>query len=188
MMIHCSFDAVDEFIPRVPKSRCNGEDNTIKRICVAPTIAQALNSIPQAGLVVENMQALRLPVIFHCYYLKADRIMSNEEVQKYVPDAKFSGEFWVMEKPKIVTRLDYEITDCKIWHSRDINGNEIVYIVSPVIKQVKKQSNVENFFKAFPNSHKEEIVRKIFKKHGFRTVMLNFDDEIIGKIKGSEVV
>lgn len=79
-MVHVSFDLVDEFIPRVPKQRCEGENNTIKRICVAPSIIEALNAIPQAGLVVRNMKSLGLPVIIHCYYLKADKVMSNDEV------------------------------------------------------------------------------------------------------------
>ena len=40
-MVHCSFDLVDHFEPRVPKNRIEGkksEDGTIARICVASDI------------------------------------------------------------------------------------------------------------------------------------------------------
>ena len=53
--IHVSFDIVDEFTPRVPRQRCPGEDETVPRICVAEDILNAVNAVPQAGLVMENM-------------------------------------------------------------------------------------------------------------------------------------
>lgn len=50
--IHISFDIVDEFTPRVPRQRCPGEDETVPRICVAEDILNAVNAVPQAGLVM----------------------------------------------------------------------------------------------------------------------------------------
>lgn len=49
--VHVSFDIVEKFIPRVPRQRCQGEDMSIPRICVADTILDAINAIPQAGIV-----------------------------------------------------------------------------------------------------------------------------------------
>lgn len=184
-MVHVSFDLVDEFIPKVPKQRCKGENDTIKRICVAPSIIEALNAIPQAGLVVRNMKSLGLPVIIHCYYLKADKVMSNDEVQKYVPDAEFTGEMWILEKPKAVNRVDYEITDCIVKQGVDVFGNEMFEVRFPEIKRVKYQSNIDDFFKVFSYSpSKERKLREIFEKQGYRKVMANFDDEIIERAKG----
>lgn len=96
--IHVSFDIVDEFIPRVPRQRCPGEDETVPRICVAEDILNAVNAVPQAGLVMENMRSLGLPVVIHAYYLTGEG-MGKEEVQNYVPDAKLTGEFWLTENP-----------------------------------------------------------------------------------------
>ena len=70
--IHVSFDIVDEFIPRVPRQRCPGEDETVPRICVAEDILNAVNAVPQAGLVMENMKSLGLPVVIHAYYLTGE--------------------------------------------------------------------------------------------------------------------
>lgn len=183
-MVHVSFDLVDEFIPRVPKQRCEGENDTIKRICVAPSIIEALNAIPQAGLVVRNMKSLGLPVIIHCYYLKADKVMSNDEVQQYVPDAEFTGEMWILEKPKAINRVDYEITDCIVKQGVDAFGNEQFEVQLPEIKRVKHQSNIDNFFKVFSRSPNEREMREIFEKQSYRKVIANFDDEIIEKAKG----
>lgn len=183
-MVHVSFDLVDEFIPRVPKQRCDGENDTIKRICVASSIIEALNAIPQAGLVVRNMKSLGLPVIIHCYYLKADKVMSNDEVQKYVPDAEFTGETWILEKPKAVNRVDYEIADCIVKQGVDAFGNEQFEVRLPEIKQVKYQSNIDNFFKVFSQNPNERKMREIFERQSYRKVLANFDDEIIEKAKG----
>ena len=183
-MIHVSFDLVDEFIPRVPKHRCEGENNTIKRICVAPSIIEALNAIPQAGLVVRNMKSLGLPVIIHCYYLKADKVMSNDEVQKYVPDAEFTREMWILEKPKAVNRIDYEITDCIVKQGVDVFGNEQFEVRLPEIERIKHQSNIDNFFKVFCHNPNERKMRGIFEKQSYRKVLATFDDEIIEKAKG----
>lgn len=183
-MIHVSFDLVDEFIPRVPKHRCEGENNTIKRICVAPSIIEALNAIPQAGLVVRNMKSLGLPVIIHCYYLKADKVMRNDEVQKYVPDAEFTREMWILEKPKAVNRIDYEITDCIVKQGVDVFGNEQFEVRLPEIERIKHQSNIDNFFKVFCHNPNERKMRGIFEKQSYRKVLATFDDEIIEKAKG----
>lgn len=183
-MVHVSFDLVDEFIPRVPKQRCEGENDTIKRICVAPSIIEALNAIPQAGLVVRNMKSLGLPVIIHCYYLKSDKVMSNDEIQKYVPDAEFTGEMWILEKPKAVNRVDYEITDCIVKQGVDVFENKMFEVRFPEIKRVKHQSNIDIFFKVFSHSPNERKMREIFEKQSYRKIIANFDDEIIERVKG----
>ena len=58
MIYHVSFDRVTEFIPKIQKNICPGEDATIPRICAVPTIEQALNAVPQAGFVISYMREL----------------------------------------------------------------------------------------------------------------------------------
>ena len=56
-MVHCSFDLVDHFEPRVPKNRIEGkksEDGTIARICVASDIRNAINAIDAADGNADN--------------------------------------------------------------------------------------------------------------------------------------
>lgn len=84
-MVHCSFDTVTEFNPRVPKQRVEGmftEDDKIKRICVAPTVQQALRGIPQSGMVMETMKKLKLPIIVHAYSIN-DRNATDDTISSF---------------------------------------------------------------------------------------------------------
>lgn len=78
-LLHASFDEVEKFTPRIPKQRCPNEDDTIARICVAPTIRDTLAAIPQSGEVIHYMKILNLPVIIHAYYIKCDSVLMPEE-------------------------------------------------------------------------------------------------------------
>lgn len=180
--IHISFDIVDEFTPRVPLQRCPGEDETIPRICVAEEILNAVNAVPQAGLVMENMKNLGLPVIIHAYYLTGEG-MGQEEVQNYVPDAKLTGELWLTEKPQEVRRVDYEIVDFATKTIKDPFGHDLTAVVINSFNECEYQDNVENFLHSmngFGNVSKErmERTRKIFKENSFRTVISNIGDLI----------
>lgn len=177
--IHVSFDIVDEFIPRVPRQRCPGEDKTIPRICVAEDILNAVNAVPQAGLVMENMKSLGLPVVIHAYYLTGEG-MGKEDVQKYVPDAKLTGEFWLTEKPESIRRVDYEIVDFTTETVRDPFGHDLTIVVIISFNKCEYQDNVENFLRSFENASEErmERARKIFRENSFRTVMSNIGDAI----------
>lgn len=177
--IHVSFDIVDEFIPRVPRQRCPGEDGTIPRICVTEDILNAVNAVPQAGLVMENMKNLGLPVIIHAYYLTG-KGMEKEEVQKYVPDAKMTGEFWLTEKPESVRRVDYEIVDFTTETVKDPFGHDLTAVVTISFSECEYQDNVENFLHSFEDASKDrmERSRRIFEENSFRTVMSNIGDAI----------
>lgn len=85
--VHVSFDIVTEFVPRVPRQRCPGENSSIPRICAADNLYNAINAIPQAGLVLNYMKNLELPLIIHAYYLKGNG-MKNEDVQKICTGCK----------------------------------------------------------------------------------------------------
>lgn len=71
-MVHVSFDLVDNFVPRLPKQIATNEDRTVKRICVAPSLRNALMAIPKARQVVHTLKRIGLPVILHAYYLNSD--------------------------------------------------------------------------------------------------------------------
>lgn len=180
--IHISFDIVDEFTPRVPRQRCPGEDETVPRICVAEDILNAVNAVPQAGLVMENMKNLGLPVIIHAYYLTGEG-MGKEEVQNYVPDAKLTGEFWLTEKPREVRRVDYEIVDFTTETVKDPFGHDLTAVVIISFNKCEYQDNVENFLHSMNgcgdvSKERMERARKIFREYSFRTVISNIGDLI----------
>lgn len=131
-LIHCSFDEVYDFEPRVPKSRSSYEDDQIKRICVAPTIRQCIDAMPRAGNIMRFMREVGMPVVIHAYYLEADRV--EYDTREYVPDADATGEMWILEKPTDWKRIDYELTCFSLKDGKDRNGADItwVYGVWPV--------------------------------------------------------
>jgi hypothetical protein len=139
-LIHCSFDEVYHFEPRVPASRNELEDDQIKRICVAPTIRQCLDAIPKAGNIVRFMRTVGMPVVIHAYYLEADRV--EYDTKDYVPDADTTGEMWVLEKPKDWKRIDYELTDFCLRDGKDPQGNDITWIYGVWPRRTKYTDNL----------------------------------------------
>lgn len=177
-MVHCSFDTVTEFIPRIPKQRVEGmftEDDKIKRICVAPTVQQTLQGIPQSGIVMETMKELKLPIIVHAYYLKGGFFYNLTEEQ--VPDVSVTGEHWLLQNPDSVYRRDYEVTDFLTRRLKDMNGKEEPFLIGAQIKLVKYQENGLNFAKKFQLN--EDIVSSV----AFRSLIVNCGDELIEILK-----
>lgn len=90
--IHCSFDTVEEFVPRIPKTVTIDENISIPRICCGTDVLSCIRATPMNGQVIHNMMALGLPVVVCVYYLGPSAYMENSEVSKYVPDALSTGE------------------------------------------------------------------------------------------------
>lgn len=182
-MVHVSFDLVKEFVPRVPQQRCPNENDTIERICVAPDVLSAMQSIPQCGEVMYFMRELGLPIIIHAYYMKSDNIIENSDVQKYVPDAEATREMWILDKPKSVYRVDYEITDFLAPMRKDMYGTEQHFVFLADKKRCKYQSNIDNFFDVYEFGSKESKLKELFEQSTYRTVLSNLGEEMIERLK-----
>ena len=171
--VHVSFDIVDHFTPRIPKQRCPEEDAIISRICVAENLTMAINALPQAGDVICAMKDLKLPIIIHAYYIKGEG-MNNEEVRKYVPDAEFSGEYWITSVPLSVLRIDYEIAGFETKVIQDRFGHDLIVLWGIQTKRCKFQDNIKNFLKMYGrNGEGNERQKKIFADNTYRTVLSN---------------
>ena len=125
-LIHCSFDEVYSFEPRVPEHRNALEDDQIKRICVAPTVKDCLRAMPSAGKVIRFMKILGMPAVVHAYYLEADRV--EYDVTDYVLDADYTHEMWVLERPKDWKRIDWLIDEIYLSDSKNTDGNDCIHI------------------------------------------------------------
>lgn len=109
-LIHCSFETVEDFYPRIPLQRCPGEDDSIPRICVADSVNNALNAMPQAAEVLDTMERIRVPLILHVYYLESSNVMNSVMVQKYVPDALATHEKRILSRPDSIVHRVIKIT------------------------------------------------------------------------------
>lgn len=183
-MVHVSFDLVDRFVPRVPVQRSPGEDAETPRICVAPDLISALQAIPQAGETLLNMQRCKLPLIIHAYYLESCNVLSSEEIKTKVGDAEATGEMWIMEEPKNVRRIDYEITDFFSAVKKDCFGTTGRFVVCISTKRVKYQSNWENLANSVSDNpaNAKWFLTNRPKDITFRTFASNLDEEMIKRI------
>lgn len=154
-LIHCSFDEVLSFEPRVPKSRAKLEDGKIKRICVAPTIRQCLTAMPKAGESIRWIQSIGMPVVIHAYYLEADRV--EYDTREYVPDAERTSEFWVLEKPKDWKRIDYEITSCSLVDTKDFYGEPAVDVRNVRVRRTAYTDNLREMTESSGVSYEEFV-------------------------------
>lgn len=174
-LIHCSFDLVDEFVPRVPKSRAvyagkEYEDSTTPRICAAPSILHCLRAMPRAGEVIRWMHAVGMKPVIHAYYLQSDNIKICTSSD--VPDADITHEIWVLEKPQKIVRRDYEIVSYNSRNDKDMLGRSFVWIESLVLKRAPNTDNMRNltegigldydkFIKRFPSVQFREFATNI---------------------------
>ena len=180
-LIHVSFDEVEQFIPRIPEQICPGEDNTIPRICAAPSVIKALQAIPQAGEVIYYMQRIGAPVIIHAYYLESQSVLTPDQIADKVPDALATGETWITEIPESVRRFDYEIVNPFIIKKKDGNGIVERFLVGyDFLKRVDYQDNWRNLARKMGRGKRAE---DYFMSHKpdltYRCFMSNLDDDLL---------
>ena len=180
-LIHCSFDLVDEFIPRVPDSRVTWkgkeyEDAETPRICVAPTVLDCLRGMPKAGEIIRWMKAVGMDVVIHAYYLTADKvkICTTDDVI----DADRTHEMWVLEKPSNVVRRDYLIAGCYMIDQTDQFGKPCIWIAGCNIVRVPNKDNLQDFIEGIGLEY-GEFMRK-FSFLTFRGLAMNvgFTEEL----------
>ncbi|WP_373124781.1 hypothetical protein [Blautia producta] len=126
--VHCSFEPVNKFWPRIPEQRCPEENDTIPRICAAKTICGALRAIPQAGEVINRMQELEVPIYIHAYFFECSDIMETEDVERYVPDAADTGEVWLLKVPDSIRHELLSLNEVSIFDTDDIFGKGMCVI------------------------------------------------------------
>lgn len=102
---------------RAPKHRISGEDNALPRICVSGSLDGCLTGIGPHNVYLPFLQdsfdregiqrgvlpeKIRLPFVLHTYRIRLgdilfDRFWRTKKVEKYVPDARISGECWIIK-------------------------------------------------------------------------------------------
>ena len=124
--IHVSFDPVSDFEPRIPSNRAKDEDAIKKRICcilskgsLQDDVIYALNASPCAGEVLQRIVSHGFDPVLHVYEFQSTKYMFPWEVQEYVPDAIYSGECWLLEKPKSFIHKCYNVSSFKTESVKD---------------------------------------------------------------------
>lgn len=106
VFIHLSnqdLSAVEKtFVPRIPSFRLTKEDASMKRICVADSIAHAISSFPYKSKICKQLFSHQ-PVYLAVYPVKKssfkkEEIKTPEELQDFVPDAVQNREHWILKE------------------------------------------------------------------------------------------
>lgn len=162
MLYHVSLFPIKQFYPRIPVSRCCGEDFHIPRISFSRfSVLKALSAIPEGGRNIYCMLKLGICPVLYVYTIpedqcilvhypeeKAKGIRYMEDILKYVPDSDLTGECWLLDKPDMdmftcrtfyVSHIEFDISDVNLYIVKNI---ELESCVNP-------ESNLERLFAKF---------------------------------------
>lgn len=119
---HVSTSLLNEgkFVPRIPENRITeNEDDSIQRICVAPTISHCLSALPGSGNLYEtHFKGRGYYKLFRIDTEKLgisdEHIISSQTIYEngWVPDAYVTQEHWITipftvpEEDSIIIKLD----------------------------------------------------------------------------------
>lgn len=144
-LYHVTFDLNEPdkklFYPRVPKTAGTGEDKSLKRICLAPTIEECMQALPSDKRKLRNGEKFRI------YEVEIDdndpNLVYPEEIfnKGYVPDALENHEFWYKENllmDSIIVEIqnfnyDYEIA----WSCVKLSD------LRNIVKELSEEKNLE---------------------------------------------
>jgi len=108
-LLHLSYDPVENFVLRVPKNRLKGEDDKIKRICLAPTIEDAINAKPGGAISVKIAKDRGIPLLLYVYEAVIPRELLISPVEIFrtfnVKDAIHNQEYWATEVPQFQEKI-----------------------------------------------------------------------------------
>lgn len=108
------------FVPRVPKTAGNGENNSIPRICISDTLRGCINSILSSHIHNELMRCrarnetnLDLYVYEVNSEIQSNEIIRTEELIEsgHVLDATRTGEMWILSPIKMKLHSVLEVTN-----------------------------------------------------------------------------
>lgn len=189
--IHVSFDPVEKFEPKIPQNRAPEEDQTIRRICCIRTgkdmkkdIMKALNASPCAGEALNRIASFGFYPVLHVYEMDSQDYLLPDEVQKYVPDAYYSGECWLTKTSIKFIHKCYEVTWFKTKEVSDNFGTEWQAVVALKLEKLKKtETNWERYRKEHPNSVNDKLIQIVHSMDiGFKSFALTFSEEEIRKL------
>lgn len=192
--IHCSWDILepDSLVPRVPETIITGpnltEDSKTPRICVAGSVQDALKSIPGCGIMIRNMRKYHIPLIIHAYYLEQDPQYVYKPTDAEVPDAAYTGEYWMLRSPQKVRRRDYLLFDPVCISGKDPNGTISEFFVDCKLKPVPLQDTYSYFLESLPFSvYISPDIMNWKQQLSFRKLMLNMDEEFYRMILDMQI-
>lgn len=162
MLYHVSLFPIKQFYPRIPVSRCCGEDFHIPRISFSRFSGlKALRAIPEGGRNISKMLKLGICPVLYVYTIPEDQcilvhypeekvkgIRYMVDILEYVPDSDLTGECWMLDKP------DIHMFTCRTFYISHIEF-DISAVDLHIIKNIElepcfnPENNLERLFAKF---------------------------------------
>ena len=115
-LFHVSYTPVQEFIPRVPECRADGEDTITPRICFTPRIESCINAKPSGMLPIIASAQIGIPLAIYVYAIEVadyrrEELLTPPEVKRsfHCHDAVINQEYCLLCKPRNLTVSRKEI-------------------------------------------------------------------------------
>lgn len=120
ILYHVTFDLMQDnvFVPRVPETRADSENDTIKRICFSRTVEGALSAMPDGGYRLDET-IYKFDCLIKVFQLDTEKLnISPKNIlepeylyeRDYVRDALETEEYWILEDV-VIPREDVEILE-----------------------------------------------------------------------------
>lgn len=184
ILYHCSFQAVERFVLRVPEYRCPGEDAKTPRVCFAENIKDAVTAMPQGGQALRGMisQKKFFPIL-HIY--SCDR---TKQTGSFIPpwtlnapygvfDALSTGEWWAVERNPEMTHEIHLVEEAQFAEVADQHRKTVVVVES--IRTMRLDS--------LPNNAAETVLLReipdIVRQYGVRTVFREYDEMYVKEVQ-----
>lgn len=134
-----------------------------------------LNASPCAGEVLQRIVSHGFDPVLHVYEFQSTKYMFPWEVQEYVPDAIYSGECWLLEKPKSFIHKCYNVSSFKTESVKDFYENKWEAVVNIQLEKMKKnETNWERYCHIYGFGYK--FLRVVHDMNiSFKTFALSLD-------------
>jgi hypothetical protein len=125
--------------PRIPSLTGPFENKTIPRICFSRTIEGAITAMPQGAKALKTILKLqrqnKLIAVLHLYTIEESNLPQKNiwlpnRVQRYVVDANYTGETWILNQEVFCDHKTILISNAEIIEGIDIYGEKMAEVVS----------------------------------------------------------
>lgn len=188
-LLHLSYfnyDPVDVFYPRIPTSRANDEDATVKRICTAPTLEGCLSAHPNLLYYAhgymhsatadpfEHMARLHAllehglsGILLRVYHFEVDKekVYTDDTLMTFdfVPDAHVTGEHWILEEC-MPTKVSYMLLS-GLNETEEKDRCTPVYTLFETLEEIGTFMPYDDFYStASKHPNANELLNKTFSK------------------------
>lgn len=127
--------------------------------------------MPFGPQVLKDMESFGISIVIHAYYLKGDKILAPDMVSRYVPDAEYFHESWLLTAPTSIRRIDYRIENMQFYQP---DGGAL-RLLSAKFTQCRFTDNKEEIIKKL-HIRNADAFDEMVKQYGTSNIFYNLSE------------